>query len=294
MREKYATNKIDFEEETQSREKVMELYKEQYNKSREEIDEAATAIVDLQKIVSDLKSEYSKLADEKKMNETAYEAKFKENSEAIAKLEQELKNANELLSIAKRKGANVLSESDIQQMSPAAAVASRLLKSGMSLTQIYSEYVNLSEELQNEKQENQRLKTYVNEIVNDIEAKAPILKRQRQEHEEDKQTIGTLTTQLENAMMDYEVLKSKSEDSIKKYNAVASENVRLRQDVSDLSRQVTVLLQEVEKLRSKLLSKSGADSFKEQDMNRSDIMESSMAEVSSSSETLSKDLLLFR
>jgi nucleoprotein TPR len=114
----------------------MELYKEQYAKSREELDEAATAIFEFQKITADLKSEYSKLADEKKMNETAYEAKFKENSEAIGKLEQELKNANELLSIAKRKGANVLSESDITQMSPAAAVASRLLKNGMTLTQV--------------------------------------------------------------------------------------------------------------------------------------------------------------
>jgi hypothetical protein len=120
------------------------------------------------------------------------------------------------------------------------------------------------------------------------------MKRQRQEHDEAMQTIATLTTQLENAMMDYEVLKSKSEDSIKKYNVVASENVRLRQDVSDLSRQVTVLLQEVEKLRAKLLAKTSADSFKEQDLNRSDIFESSTVEVSSSSETLSKDLLLFR
>ena len=55
----------------------------------------------------------------------------------IFKLETELKNANELLSIAKRKGATVLSESDIEQLSPAAAVASRLLKSGMTLTQVF-------------------------------------------------------------------------------------------------------------------------------------------------------------
>ena len=56
--------------------------------------------------------------------------------EIISKIEQELKNANELIAIAKRKGATVLSESDIEQLSPAAAVASRLLKSGMTLTQV--------------------------------------------------------------------------------------------------------------------------------------------------------------
>lgn len=87
-------------------------------------------------MISEAKIEYSKLADEKSLNETVFEAKIKENEEQIAKLDQELKNANELLSIAKRKGATVLSESDIEQLSPAAAVASRLLKSGMTLTQV--------------------------------------------------------------------------------------------------------------------------------------------------------------
>lgn len=105
-------------------------------------------------MILDAKEEYSKLADEKNFNDTANEQKIKEKGflqklklfyqttfilfldEMIYKLEQELKNANELLSIAKRKGATVLSESDIEQMSPAAAVASKLLKTGMTLTQV--------------------------------------------------------------------------------------------------------------------------------------------------------------
>jgi len=136
VRDKFAANKIDFKEEAESRERLLEMYKEENGRGRQELEDAAKAIVEFQKIVSDVKSEYSSLFDEKKMNETAYEAKLKESGEMIAKLEQELKNANELLSIAKRKGATVLSESDIQQLSPAAAVASRLLKNGMTLTQV--------------------------------------------------------------------------------------------------------------------------------------------------------------
>ena len=102
-------------------------------------------------------------------------------------------------------GAAVLSESDIEQLSPAAAVASRLLKSGMTLTQIYSEYVNLSENLQAEKSENERLKAYLNELVSEIEEKAPILNRQKYEYEDAMKTISSLSAQLENSMMDYEV-----------------------------------------------------------------------------------------
>ncbi len=56
-------------------------YKQEENEScRIKLDDAANAIMDLQKIVVDVKEEYTKLADEKKMNETAFEAKLKENS----------------------------------------------------------------------------------------------------------------------------------------------------------------------------------------------------------------------
>ena len=50
----------------------------------------------------------------------------------------ELSRANELVNSLQKKGGEVL------LMSPAAAKASALLKSGMSLTQIYSKYVEVS------------------------------------------------------------------------------------------------------------------------------------------------------
>jgi hypothetical protein len=105
------------------------------------------------------------------------------------------------------------------------------------------------------------------------------------------------------------VLKSKSEDSIKKYNLVASENIRLKQDVNDLSRQVTVLLHETEKLRTKRvnsLNKSLNMSGKNLDQDKSQIDQSNLnmselfdqsenvGEVSSSTEVASKSLFLFR
>lgn len=161
----------------------------------------------------------------------------------------------------------------------------------------------MSENLQNEKRENERLKSYIGEVINEIEEKAPILKRQRQEYEEAIKTINNLTTQLENAMMDYEVLKSKSEDSIKKYNLVSSENARLKQDVNDMSRQVTVLLYEVEQLRSKLVTNQGNRTFKTDADNQADSTLANLFanndsndsyEVSSSSEAMTKNSFMFR
>lgn len=260
-REKESRTRLEYNDEAASREKLIDMYKEEAAANKERLEEAARVIAEMNEVVAECKQEYGRLLDEKTSSEAAYEARIKCKEEALAKLEQELKNANELLSIAKRKGATVLSESDIEQLSPAAAVASRLLKSGMTLTQIYSEYVNLSESLQAEKNENERLKSYLNELVSEIEEKAPILNRQKQEYEDAMKTINTLSAQLENSMMDYEVLKSKSEDSIKKYNMVASENGRLKQDVNDLSRQVSVLLYEIEKLRARLINPRSSGSI---------------------------------
>ena len=52
----------------------------------------------------------------------------------------ELSRANELVSSLRKRGGEVLS------LSPTAAKASALLKSGMTLTQIYSKYVEVSRE----------------------------------------------------------------------------------------------------------------------------------------------------
>jgi nucleoprotein TPR len=168
----------------------------------------------------------------------------------------------------------------------------------------------LSESLQAQKDENERLKQYLNDVIKEVEEKAPMIKRQKHEYDEAVKTVSNLTSQLGNAMMDYEVLKSKSEDSIKKYNSVSSENIRLKQDVGDLSRQVTVLLYEVEQLRSKMVSgnqsraKGGASSemnvYQTADSTLANLFgdnnsqDASFAEVSSSSEIANKNAFLFR
>lgn len=184
-------------------------------------------------------------------------------------------------------------------MSPAAAVASRLLKGGMTLTQIYSEYVNLTETLQAQKDENENLKQYLNEVIREVEEKAPLIKKQKLEYDEAVKTVNNLTSQLENAMMDYEVLKNRSEDSIKKYNSVSAENARLKQDVADLSRQVTVLLYEVEQLRLKMVN-SGTAANRTIELYQTSA-ETTLAqlfneeeEVSSSSEAVNKNAHVFR
>ena len=54
----------------------------------------------------------------------------------IASLEKELVNANELLEVSRSHERQLSSEDDAEIVSSAAATVSRLLKSGMTLTQV--------------------------------------------------------------------------------------------------------------------------------------------------------------
>merc|ERR1711879_1058313 len=69
----------------------------------------------------------------------------------ISNLENELKNSNELLEAARKRGLAPMTSEALAEMSPVAAATSSLLKSGMTLTEIYSQYVEVSDELQQEK-----------------------------------------------------------------------------------------------------------------------------------------------
>ena len=65
-------------------------------------------------------------------------------SSELEQLRRELTHANELLTSMRQKKSTSLIEGEVLSLSPAAAKASAMLKSGLTLTQIYSNYVEVS------------------------------------------------------------------------------------------------------------------------------------------------------
>ena len=63
----------------------------------------------------------------------------------VEDLKRELSHANELLTSMRQKSLT-LGESEVLSLSPAVAKASAMLKSGLSLTQIYSQYIEVGTE----------------------------------------------------------------------------------------------------------------------------------------------------
>lgn len=91
-------------------------------------------------------------------------------------------------------------------ISPTAAAASKFIKSGMSLTQIYAQYITVADELTNEKEENAKLKSYMDQVLQEIQDKAPLLIKQREELEKALETVSELTKRNDNLINENQLL----------------------------------------------------------------------------------------
>ncbi|NXD29247.1 TPR protein, partial [Spelaeornis formosus] len=202
----------------------------------------------------------------------------KELREKISKLEKELENANDLLSATKRKGA-IMSEEELAAMSPTAAAVAKVVKPGMKLTELYNAYVETQDQLHMEKLENKRINKYLDEIVQEVEAKAPILKRQREEFERSQKAVASLSAKLEQAMKEIHRLQDSTDQANKHASFFERESQRLEVRVKDLSQQICVLLMELEEARGNHVIRDEAVSS---------------ADISSSSEVITQHLVSYR
>ncbi|XP_067141450.1 nucleoprotein TPR-like isoform X3 [Centruroides vittatus] len=268
-----------FQLELRSQNKLVELYKKSSSEGQERIDELMRAVEEMHKFLQETNELNTQL--EEKLNDTnnQWNKQLEEKEKELTNLKKELKDANDLLS--KNKG---LSEEGIQKLFPAAAATSKVLHSGMTLTQIYSEYIKSQEELQQEKIENQRLTKQLQQIIAEIEEKTPLVNQRFTEYQKALETISCLRNQLANSLTDQECLQSERDDAKRISSQLQNENKRLRQQLSDVSQQVCVLLKEVEEARA---GQSSSRSLTEEEI------------VSSTDETtadkvISKHLVTFR
>ncbi len=166
---------------------MAELYKQHGEENTAKTEELSRAVTDLQQLLKDSADRYGKLEAQLETLKADHGEELAAKVETIKALKKELEEANKLLKTFRDKG---LTEDGIECLSPSAAQASRLLKSGITLTGIYSQMVGISEELAQEKEENKRLNSYMDQILLEIEERAPILRQQRDNYEMAMATVG--------------------------------------------------------------------------------------------------------
>uniref|UniRef100_A0AAQ4QF74 Nucleoprotein TPR n=1 Tax=Gasterosteus aculeatus aculeatus TaxID=481459 RepID=A0AAQ4QF74_GASAC len=255
-KEQQATMEEKFRNELNANIKLCNLYKVSSADSEAKSEELSRAVEELHKLLKDA-GEANKAFEEKlqEMN-GATDKSVAELKERIQSLEKELENANELLSSSKLRG---VFEEQMTTMSPTAAAVSKI-KPNMKLTELYTAYVDTQEQLQMERLENKRVNKYLDDIVQEVEAKAPILKRQRDEHERMQKSVASLSAKLEQAVKEVHRLQKEA-------------------DEANNTHPVRVLLIELEEAR-------GNHVMHEEEV--------SSADISSTSEVISKHLVTFR
>uniref|UniRef100_A0A3B4X1R9 Nucleoprotein TPR n=1 Tax=Seriola lalandi dorsalis TaxID=1841481 RepID=A0A3B4X1R9_SERLL len=279
-KEQQATMEEKFRNELNANIKLSNLYKGAAADSEAKSEELSRAVEELHKLLKDA-GENKGLEEKVQEMNGATDKTVAELKERIQGLEKELDNANELLSSSKLRPVgttSVLTEEQMTTMSPTAAAVSKI-KPGMKLTELYTAYVESQEQLQLERLENKRVNKYLDDIVQEVEAKAPLLKRQRDEHERMQKSVASLSAKLEQAVKEVHRLQRESDEANKRSSVLERDNQRCELQLADMAQQVRVLLIELEEAR-------GNHVVHEEEV--------SSADVSSTSEVISQHLVTFR
>ncbi|XP_016391450.1 nucleoprotein TPR-like [Sinocyclocheilus rhinocerous] len=263
-----------FSNELNANIKLSNLYKGAAADAEAKSEELSRAVDELHKLLKEAGEAHNGLEVKMAELESCKDKEIAELKEKISSQEKELENANDLLSDTKHRGEQVTT------MSPTAAAVAKIIKPGMKLTEIYTAYVETQELLQREKIENKRLHKYLDDIVQEMEAKAPILKRQREEYERMQKSVSSLSAKLEQAVMEVHRLQKEADEGNKRASVLDRDNQRFEVQLADMAQQVRVLLIELEEAR-------GNHVMREED-------EVCSADVSSTSEVISQHLVTFR
>ncbi|XP_065676170.1 nucleoprotein TPR-like isoform X2 [Hydra vulgaris] len=126
------------------------------------------------------------------------------------------------------------------------------------ILRIYTEYVKVSDQLASEKEENSRLKVYMEQILREVEEKAPVLLLQKEEFNHAVKTVETLSYKLEQNIKECRHHQNQLSDYERKFEYYKREEKRLHNLSADLSKQVCVLLKEIDEARGGVVSSSNS------------------------------------
>ncbi|XP_058493933.1 translocated promoter region b, nuclear basket protein isoform X1 [Solea solea] len=280
-KEQQTTMEEKFRNELNANIKLSNLYKGAAADAESKSKELTGAVEELHKLLKDAGEANKALEEKIQEMDGATDKTVADLKERIQSLEKELDNANNLLS-SKLRGplgtSTMLTEEQMTTMSSTAAAVSKI-KPDMKLTELYTAYVESQEQLQLERLENKRVNKYLDDIVQEVEAKAPILKRQRDEHERMQKSVSSLSAKLEQAVKEVHRLQRDSDEANKCSSLLERENQRCELQLADMAQQVRVLLVELEEAR-------GNHVVHEEEV--------SSANISSTSEVISQHLVTFR
>lgn len=234
-----------YKKELQLQTKLAELHKESDEDNSRQIEELGNAVNELKRCLQESSEDYGTLETKLKSTCVKYEDNIAELNINIVSLKSELSNANVLLKDANSENL----DNAVSHFSPAASTSRSLIKSGFTLTELYTQYVREKEELLRVKKENAKLDLQLQNILHEVEEKAPLFRQMNLDRQNAVQAYQELETQVSELIQSRAALHSEVDDIRTKSEYIDRENKKLRIERSDLSRQVCYLLNVIEQNR---------------------------------------------
>lgn len=234
-----------YQKELQAKTRLADLYKEKSEEVLNEQRDITNVVSELRGTLKEATDEYGNLETKYRQLELQQQQELEKKNEIIQNLEEELKNANELLKAAQQENIDIA----VEKLCPAAATTSKLIKSGKSLTEIYSLYVGTTEELARVKKDHEQMKLRFSEVLQEIQEKAPLIQRTQIELEKATEANVELNNQLETLIRERVDTRQQIDELMLKVKSLESQTKELLRDRQDLSRQVCHLLQIIEQAR---------------------------------------------
>lgn len=79
---------------------------------------------------------------------------------------------------------------------------------------------------------------YEDSQLQEIEEKAPLIRKQREDYEQSLETIEQMNKQLDAALLESQKMRIEADQANRNYNYMKRENEKLQQETEDLSKQV--------------------------------------------------------
>ncbi|KAF6779064.1 hypothetical protein AHF37_01696 [Paragonimus kellicotti] len=252
--------------ELDAQKQLVSLYKEHVSEAEDKNAELSAAASSMQALLKSAYENIHRLESEKSsltQQMTDKEAKFQE---ALNQMSAELEHSRQLLDKFRVEG---LSEEELRRLNPAVAATLSALKRGHSLTQLYTDYIQVVEDRDQLRLDKQRLTEYVKQLVDDVKENAPALREQQENYKRLKAQVSEMSIQLQTTNEKLDESQSRRQELERRAGYYQREAGRLKQTCADLSNQIQVLLREVELAKGTVVEDPTAGSHEEPVSNES-------------------------
>ncbi|KAF0296033.1 Nucleoprotein TPR [Amphibalanus amphitrite] len=237
----------NYRQQLRSHERLAQPYKEGVEKAEARSNEMLRSVNELRSLLSSASEQQSRLEVHLDETHTQHGQYLVERDKVILQLRDRLETYEEQLQAITRKGS--LSDEAVEATSPSAAAVSRLLRQGMTLTQIFTGFSQAKEQLTATEAESKQFKLCLDQILKDIDEGTRAIQRQREDYESAVQTIDSPTGNNDEALRELETARAKPDGARRRLRIVQHERDRLAAQTADLAMQFCVPLKKVEEAR---------------------------------------------